>query len=99
MFENPLISRIPLRCMEHINNAITHICTDPNCEAWPLFCPECRNTYRYKEKHYGHELSVLELGQGIGEICGRLERDKKVIGGIYKQMVGVKGVESLLKWQ
>lgn len=54
MFENSLIGRLPLRCPEHPQKPITHLCTDSLCEATPLFCELCRNTYRYKEQHYGH---------------------------------------------
>ncbi len=65
MFENSLIGRLTLRCPEHHKYNLTHICIDPRCDGWPLFCEECKNSYRYKERHYGHELSVLELAKGI----------------------------------
>ena len=65
MFEKSLISRLPIRCPEHPKNVITHICTELKCDCWALFCDECRTTYRFKEKHYGHELSIKELGSGI----------------------------------
>jgi hypothetical protein len=41
----------------------------------------------------------MELARGVEEICARLEREKRAVGGIYREMVGVKGVEGLLKWQ
>ncbi len=31
MFENSLLSRVPLRCWEHPKNVITHFCTEPKC--------------------------------------------------------------------
>lgn len=48
MFENSLIGRLPLRCPEHSKQTLTHICVDPRCDGWPLFCDECQNSYRYK---------------------------------------------------
>ncbi len=31
----------------------------------PLFCEDCMTSYRFKEKHYGHELSIVDISQGI----------------------------------
>lgn len=42
---------------------------------------------------------MVDLSKGIDEICGRIEREKVAAGVIYSEMVGLKGVEGLLKWQ
>jgi hypothetical protein len=41
----------------------------------------------------------MELGRGVEEICNRLGRDKDAVGMIFRDMISVKGVEGLLKWQ
>jgi hypothetical protein len=41
----------------------------------------------------------MVLGRGVEEICSKLSRDKEAVGIIYREMVSVKGVEGLLKWQ
>jgi hypothetical protein len=41
----------------------------------------------------------MDISRGVEEICGKLSRDKEAVGMIYREMVSVKGVEGLLKWQ
>lgn len=48
MFEHSLVSRLPLYCPEHRKCPLSYICLDSKCEGWPLFCEECKNSYRHK---------------------------------------------------
>ncbi len=41
----------------------------------------------------------MDFEKGIEEICGKLAKDKDSVSLIYREMIGVKGVEGLLKWQ
>lgn len=58
MFENSFLSRISLKCKDHSNNKITHICTDAKCQGHPLLCSECFDSSYHIQKHYGHELNI-----------------------------------------
>jgi len=41
----------------------------------------------------------MDLTRGMEELCGRVDKEKKEVSRIHREMLGVKGVEGLLKWQ
>jgi hypothetical protein len=41
----------------------------------------------------------MEVGKGMEELCSRVDKEKKEVNRIHREMLGVKGVEGLLKWQ
>lgn len=57
------------------------------------------STYKYKEKHYGHELNVVDINLAMEDVANRILKDKKIVTNIHKEIISYKPNEGLFKWQ
>lgn len=75
------------------------MCTDSQCLSCPLLCSNCLTEFDHKGKHLYHESNLKGIWDGLTDLAGLVEKDRPVMDKLYKNIVGKKENEELIRWQ